>query len=275
MLLLVLVLGACSAPPTPPAPTLTAVMFLGDASYGGYAFIDANENSQLDPDDPPLEGAVFLVNVNGAVIRALTDKTGFALVRFPFSQSFSVSLKMEPPEKSDYVVVGWNEVEGQCCTGQSKFLFARRPSTATPSPTRGATQTPRAPAKVQAPTIRASATSLRVGERVTITSTLPTGLGIPVYSVRAQDQGSAQAGVLITLTPTDEVRNSRDASRVLKLVSAKSKTGEVVAVLEARAPGQTEISVSVNGETGQIDEAGRAALYFVTKLSENVTIKVE
>ena len=69
--LLVLLSLACStiqgsdatqAPDTPGVTTEedTPAPVMADSFFYGYAYIDANGNGQLDTDDPPLEGALFV-----------------------------------------------------------------------------------------------------------------------------------------------------------------------------------------------------------------------
>lgn len=121
-------------------------------------------------------------------------------------------------------------------------------------------------------TLQASARTLKMGEAVTITGQVGCRLGIPLYTLRVKDQ--AAQGLEVVLTPTNEVQSTRGASSVFTLASSRSGSSQVTAVLQAQSAGVTEISLSVYGETGQIDSSGRTSLYFVTLASERLPITV-
>jgi acetyl esterase/lipase len=84
---------------TPDKATLNV---MADTVFSGYAFIDSNGNGELDDSDRPLEGAKF--NLSG--FGEITDKNGFAMVLIPGKWDQPVSARMDPPEGSDYVLVG-------------------------------------------------------------------------------------------------------------------------------------------------------------------------
>jgi hypothetical protein len=136
VVLLALAVAACSqaqrslpAPTPVPTPAGTGEVSQGDISFGGYAFVDANGNGDLDPTDLPLEGARFIVVLGRGQSSSFTNASGSASIMFGLSGSaqFSATLFMEPPDGSGYTLVGPDQVvipEACCAGGSREFLFA-------------------------------------------------------------------------------------------------------------------------------------------------------
>jgi hypothetical protein len=122
--------------------------------------------------------------------------------------------------------------------------------------------------------IQANARTLKVGETITITGTIVGGFGNPLYSMKLKDQGASQPGLLVSLTPSNEITRKADVSNVLKFVSANVASNQVTMILQGRNSGITEVSISVNGEIGETDDSGRWQLNYVTKFSEGLAITV-
>ncbi len=115
---LAVVLAACSA-----ARPTTQVPVMADTFFSGHAFIDSNGNGQVDSGDVPLEGATFIVDVQGAQFGAKTDATGTAFVTVPGSVQRPVILTMQPPKDTAYVLIGPARVVGTSPTDKADFLF--------------------------------------------------------------------------------------------------------------------------------------------------------
>ncbi len=136
VVLLVLTATACSQAqrslPTPTpvlTPTHTGEVVQGEIPFGGYAFVDANGNGDIDSTDLPLEGAKFIVVLGGGQSSSFTYASGYALITFGLSGAtqFTATLCMEPPENSGYTLVGPAQVviPNACCAGGlGEFLFA-------------------------------------------------------------------------------------------------------------------------------------------------------
>jgi hypothetical protein len=122
--------------------------------------------------------------------------------------------------------------------------------------------------------LRTGTRTLKVGETVIITGTIVGGFGNPLYSIKLQDQGALQSALLVTLTPSNEVREKAGASNILTLVSTNVGPNQVTTVLQGHSPGVTQVSISVNGEIGETDDSGRWWFNYVTKFSEGLAITV-
>lgn len=102
-----------------PTPSL-----LADTFFSGRAFVDQNENSQIDAGDAPLENSLF----TAAGFGAHTDATGYAMVVIPGQWEQPVTAQMAPPENSGYTLIGPTEVILQLGKKTSAdFLFAPQP----------------------------------------------------------------------------------------------------------------------------------------------------
>ena len=121
-LLLIAVTG-CTPTPTPTA-TVQAIV---DSFFSGYAFLDANDNGELDSEDTPLENATFIVTLQfGGEVGALTDKTGYAFIVAPGGVDYPVKMRMEPPEDSTLKLIGPSEVTHELADEAPKFLFSSK-----------------------------------------------------------------------------------------------------------------------------------------------------
>lgn len=106
--------GQLAATPSP--------QILADTFFSGYAFIDSNQNGEIDPEDPPLPGALFLLEGFGGK----TDSSGMAFITIPGGWDQPVSARMQAPEGSDYVLISPGEVTLQSgVQHKAEFLFAR------------------------------------------------------------------------------------------------------------------------------------------------------
>lgn len=107
-----------------PTPTLTPTpqRILADAFFYGRAYVDANGNGQVDPGDPPLKGALFVViDGRGIPDRRPTGADGRAEVWWPGGTVGQPTLRMEPPTEGGYTPIGPREVVGRF---NADFLFA-------------------------------------------------------------------------------------------------------------------------------------------------------
>jgi hypothetical protein len=93
----------------------------------------------------------------------------------------------------------------------------------------------------------ASATTFSVGETITVTGQA-IGIGLPIFSVHAQDAGAVEADTLVEITYEAQVRRAADVSQIVELVSAQADLWQVVVALRGRAPGQVTVNVSATGE---------------------------
>lgn len=127
---------ACSlmGQPSPsPAATPTAtkqptpqgtVPVLADSFFYGKAYIDSNGNGQIDPGDPPLEGALFIAtDARGASGGGWTDSKGSAMAWWPSDSQYPVTLQMQPPEGSGYTIIGRDKIVLQEWETSAEFLF--------------------------------------------------------------------------------------------------------------------------------------------------------
>ncbi len=118
-----LALAACS--PFPP-PTSTPPAPPGDTFFFGQAFVDANGNGQIDAADTLLPGAVFIAwDARGAEFGGVTNAEGRAVVSFPGRSVYPVTLRLQPPAGSAFVLVGPAEVvTREASDNRASFLLA-------------------------------------------------------------------------------------------------------------------------------------------------------
>lgn len=100
--------------------------------------------------------------------------------------------------------------------------------------------------------LSADATTLNVGELVTVTGEA-VDIGLPYFQVSLKDDGAAEFAQLVQVTYENEIKSSADISQVLELVSATGDYTQVVLTLRARATGATEIII---GATGEVQTSG-------------------
>ena len=121
--LLALILSTLScnlALPEQMKPTPTPQVYT-DTLFSGYAFIDSNNNGELDLDDKALEDALFLIEG----FWEKTDSSGRALITIPVGLDELVSTSMQAPEGSSYILITQTEVILESGKKNSaEFLFA-------------------------------------------------------------------------------------------------------------------------------------------------------
>lgn len=119
----------------------------------------------------------------------------------------------------------------------AQYLAPEAPPPTFPTPT------PTAAAVIPAPRIdlSASATSLHVGETVTLTG-IPVNIGVPYYTL------TLSSGASVTLTYDNQIRESLGANPQFELVSAEGTMSRVTFVLRALAPGSVDATISATGE---------------------------
>jgi acetyl esterase/lipase len=101
---------------------------MADTFFSGYAYLDSNDNRELDEDDAPLQGAMFYV----LGFRDETDARGHALVTIPGGWDKPAQASMAPPEGSGYELIGPQEVVlQQGVQNSAEFLFAEPSGTPT------------------------------------------------------------------------------------------------------------------------------------------------
>lgn len=115
-----LVLVSC-APKTAPSSTEEAIT---DSFFSGYALLDANGNGQVDEEDTPVEGATFIVALQGGgEFGDVTGKNGMAFVIIPSSVDYPVTLRMEAPKDGGLKLLGPSAVTFSAGDESPTFLF--------------------------------------------------------------------------------------------------------------------------------------------------------
>lgn len=100
---LLTLLAGCNLPQTP-APTEPILV---DAFFSGYAYLDVNNNGQIDSEDTPIEDATLIVTLQeGYETGGLTDDSGYAFITIPGGVEYPVTLHMEPPKDSSLKLIG-------------------------------------------------------------------------------------------------------------------------------------------------------------------------
>jgi hypothetical protein len=109
-----------------PQTATPTIQPLVDSAFSGYAYLDVNNNGELDEEDAPLEGATFYVAINGVrAFGAATDKNGYAFILIPSSVEYPVTLSMDAPKDSNLKSVGFSEVSYMPADETPKFLFSK------------------------------------------------------------------------------------------------------------------------------------------------------
>ncbi len=93
-----------------------------DSFFYGYAYLDANNNGQVDESDPPLTGFQFTAtDANGATAGGKTDAEGRAMAWWPSESQYPVTLQMAPLQ--GYTLVSPGEAVLEQGASNAKFLF--------------------------------------------------------------------------------------------------------------------------------------------------------
>ena len=122
IILLIATITGCA--PKPATPTIQAIV---DSFFSGYAFLDANNNGELDPEDMPVENAMFIVTLQfGGEVGGLTDKTGYAFIVAPGGVDYPVKMRMESPKYSTLKLIGPSEITHELADENPKFLFSSK-----------------------------------------------------------------------------------------------------------------------------------------------------
>jgi hypothetical protein len=120
--LIVTTITGCNLPT--PTPTVQAIV---DSFFSGYAYLDVNDNGELDPEDTPVENAMFIVTLQfGGEVGALTDKTGYAFIVAPGGADYPVTMRMEPPKDTPLKLIGPSEIIHELADENPKFLFSSK-----------------------------------------------------------------------------------------------------------------------------------------------------
>ncbi len=111
----------------PFAATPTAsIQPIVDAFFSGYAYLDANGNREIDPEDTPIENATLIVTFQaGFETGGNTDKTGLAFITVPGGAEYPVTLRMEAPKDSNFKLIGPSSVTFPS-DEPAKFLFSSK-----------------------------------------------------------------------------------------------------------------------------------------------------
>jgi hypothetical protein len=113
-------LASCT--PTPP-PT---ERILADAFFSGFAYLDVNNNNEIDPEDTPVENAILIVTIPGGFeVGDATDESGNAFIIVPGGvEEYPVTLRMEPPTNSNLKLIGPSSITYPS-DEPVKFLFSK------------------------------------------------------------------------------------------------------------------------------------------------------
>lgn len=110
-----------------PATATPTPRVFADTFFSGCAYLDSNDNGEIDPDDLLLEDAMFVVTLNGgAGFGGLTSENYCATVTVPggLDEKFwPVTVRMEPPEGTGYQLVSPAEIVVEYPEDHADFLF--------------------------------------------------------------------------------------------------------------------------------------------------------
>jgi hypothetical protein len=105
-----------------PTPTVQAIV---DSFFSGYAYLDVNSNGEIDPEDTPVENAMFIVTIPGGFeVGAATDESGYAFIVAPGGVDYPVTMRMEAPKDSSLKLVGPSEITVTSPGQSPEFLFS-------------------------------------------------------------------------------------------------------------------------------------------------------
>lgn len=120
----VFLLCACGAGPG----TTPTAEILADSFFFGCAYLDANGNGEIDPDDPGLEAALFAFSMQGGMgFSAYTLDNGCATIVIPGGvgqDAWPVTARMQPPPENNLEWVSPAEVVLVHPESHADFLFA-------------------------------------------------------------------------------------------------------------------------------------------------------
>lgn len=94
--------------------------------------------------------------------------------------------------------------------------------------------------------LRVSATSIKVGETLTVTAQA-VDLGLPIFSVRVKD-GNGDFQQLALITYDNKTREVKDLSKLLEFVSGSGGLNQATLVFRGRAVGTASIQINATGE---------------------------
>ena len=114
--------------PTPKPTSKPAQKVLADTFFYGHAYVDANGNGEIDPEDPGLKGALFQVALTGGLgnsAKTGTDGSAFIVIPGGVSKAgWPVRARMNPPPDTDYEWVGPAEIVLDYPETSVDFLFS-------------------------------------------------------------------------------------------------------------------------------------------------------
>lgn len=117
-----LVLVGCAPKPA----TSSTEEAITDSFFSGSALLDVNGNRQVDEEDTPVEGAAFIVALQGGgEFGGFTDVNGRAFVIIPSSVDYPVTLRMEAPKDGDLKLLGPSAVTFSAGDESPTFLFSK------------------------------------------------------------------------------------------------------------------------------------------------------
>jgi hypothetical protein len=96
-------------------------------------------------------------------------------------------------------------------------------------------------------TIHTSATSVKIGDQITITGN-PQGIGLPYYTINIAEIGAARAGTVVRVTYDNRTTVMENSEPILELISSRGAMSEVVFVLQAKKQGIIEAWINATGE---------------------------
>jgi hypothetical protein len=89
--------------------------------------------------------------------------------------------------------------------------------------------------------------TLKVGDTVSVVGE-PVDVGLPIYSIFVQDEGTSEPARLADVTYGNEITPSGESSQVLEFVSAEGGMSRAVFVLRALKPGTALVRIAASGE---------------------------
>lgn len=125
LIIIILLLAGTSCAPTQTVVTPTQPILV-DSFFSGYAYLDANGNEQIDPEDTPVANATFYVEMNGTkAFIETTDEKGYAFIIIPGGVEYPINVGMEAPQDSTLKLITPSEVT-LSTSGSVQFLFSSK-----------------------------------------------------------------------------------------------------------------------------------------------------